>query len=93
MCPEKHHDIPEPSLGILMFRRLLLTWIGKINKDEPGRARRNSHQAADDQCRSQSPAIVEDSNMEPSRMAANKRVPVSALSLLTIGGGVSNISS
>ena len=83
MRPEEPRDIIEVSRGISMFKRLSLPWIRKSNKDprlqEPERVSRKSRQTADHQSRSQSPARAEDLNVGPSRMAANKRVPVSAL--------------
>ena len=80
---DENLDTPRSSRAILMLKRWIPKRKWKSNKDstlpEPDRVPRQSRQPADHQSRSRSPARVEDSNVGPSTMAANKRVPVSAL--------------
>ena len=81
--PEEIVHTAKSSQGISTLKRLLSTWIGKSNMDPashkadrvPGKSRR----AIDHQSHSHSSAKVEDSDVGLSRMAATKRVPVSAL--------------
>ena len=79
---EEPRDIVESSRSIPIFKRWLQPRIRKSNKDpalhEPNRFTSKLRQVIDHQSRSKPPARVEESNVGPSRMAATRRVPVSA---------------
>ena len=81
--PEENANAVTSSPGILMLKRWLQMLMRKSNVGpalhEPDRVPRRSRRAANHQSRSHSPARMEGSNVGPSRMAATKRVPVSAL--------------
>ena len=78
---DENIDTSSSSQAILTLKRWILARMKKSDKEpalhEPDRVPGKSHRAADLQSRSRSPAKLED--VGPSRMAANKRVPVSAL--------------
>ena len=80
---EENTNTVTSSRGILMLKSWLPTRIRKSNKRselrKPDRVPKKLTRPTDHQSRSHSPAKVEDSDMRPSRMAATKRVPVSAL--------------
>ena len=81
--PEGHDNIVESSQGLTTFKKWLRTKIKKGNKDpalhELDRLSRKSHQPADHRSCSGPPTGVDATNEGPSRMAATRRVTVSAL--------------